>query len=274
MELWLIKGYIDQAATSLADAQALLTALTSSDPSSAANIATINRITAKLETLVQSDSGEPLTVSSIDDTAGTISSWVTDASTTLAVGLGDQDPQSAYTYASTTSFTISGDTRVGTLALNTTALRDCLSAVSLPRPLSGRPARGAQLFLHIRKTTASGVTETVGLLSLLVLPGVLSSTPQDLAGTTYLELSTFRAGAVRNESGITSLTGGGSTALDGLDAGSAAYPVGCIVMTSNDDIARHWKLKGTYIAATSADLTEIKPTNSDATLNPVHWKLI
>ena len=271
MTLYLLKGYLDQAATTLADAQALLLAL--ANPSTAANAATISRVSDRLETLCQGDTGEPLTISSIDDTAGTISAWVTDASTTLALGLGDPDPASAYTYASTTSFSISGSTRTGTLALNTTALRDALGATTgLPARLF-RVASPRRFTLHLRKTTSS-VTVTVALLGLSILPGVITATPSTLTATDYVSVTSARVGYVINLGAVTSLTGGGATTLDGQTAGLTDFPVGCIVCTSDSNIGRWWKLLGTYIAATDLATGLVKPVNSDATTNAVHWKLI
>lgn len=161
MTIYLLKGYLDYVATTLADAQALLTAL--DDPGDLENAAIIDRITTRLKPLVQSDTGEPLVISSIDNTGGTISSWVTDVDTTVAVGLGAPDPSQSYLYASTASLSISGNTRVGTLALNTAALQ---RAVGLGRPYT-------PFALQIRKTTA-GVTQTMGLISVQVMPGVLT----------------------------------------------------------------------------------------------------
>jgi hypothetical protein len=271
MTIYLVKGYLDQAATSLADAQALIAAL--AYPSTAANIATIGRVNDKLETLCQGDTGEPLIISSIDDAAGTISSWVTDASTTLALGLGDTDPAAAFSYASTINFAITGNTRTGTLALNTPALRDAVTGSR------GMPPRGLMVpalnrfILHLRKTTA-GVTETVGLIPITVKPGVLVNTPADSDTISYVTTTAARSGYVVNLSTVTSLTGGGGTTLDGQDAGSTTFPVGCIVLTSDGNIGRHWKLIGTYLAATDLALGKVKPTNSDATINPVHWQLL
>lgn len=164
MNLYLVTGYLDVAATTLADAQALLAAL--ADPSIAANAATIDRVTDKVETLVQADSGEPITLVSIDDTTGAVSSWITDGSTTVAAGLGYPDATTTLTYAGPAALSVSGNTRTGTLALNTAALRDALyRAERLP----------ACLVLHVRKTVG-GVTETVALLPITVRPGVLSAT--------------------------------------------------------------------------------------------------
>jgi hypothetical protein len=267
MQIYLVKGYIDVAATSLVDAMALLAAL--ANPSTSANSAAIARITGKLETLVQSDSGEPLVISSIDDTTGAISSWVTDSSVVISVGLGDLDTGNALAYASTLSLGIASGTRTGTLALNTAALANALRL----RGFCG-PGSASCFTLQIRKTYA-GSTETVALLTISVSAGVLSSDPtSQIASPTYVTTSEARGGYLINLGAVTSMTGGGATTLDGQDAGSATFPVGCIVVTSDGDIGRQWKLKGSYIAATDLAVGLVKPTNSSAVLNPVHWKLI
>ncbi len=268
MKLYLYAGRKDVAATTLADLQLLIAAL--ADPADPTNAATLARVTGKVETIVQSDLGEPLEIYSYDD-ASTVSSWVTDAAVTLACGLGTPDPASAYTYASTTSFSISGSSRLGTLALNTTALRDALAA-ALALRLNSRSA-GARFTLHLRKS-AAGVSETLALLPLHVAAGVLSATPEDLAGIGYVTTAEFVAGAVLHVPAITSLTGGGATALDGLEAGGAAYPVGCVVLLSFDDLGRHFRLKGTYLAASDVATGKVKPTNSDSVLNPCHWQML
>jgi len=264
MTLYLLNGYVGYAATSLADAQLLIVAL--NDPGDEANAYAISRITGKIDRLVQGDTAEPLVISSIDDAAGTISSWVTDAGTSLAIGLGDPDPNGGTVYASTLSSTITGNTRRATLALNTTAL-----AAACNR---GRMQQPAPFTLQIRSTT-SGVTETRGLISLQISAPVFAGTEQEFpAGTPYLTIAAARGGYIVNLSAVTSLTGGGTATLDGQAAGGTDLPVGCIVMTSDGDVGRHWKLKGTNIAATDLALGLVKPTNSDAVLNPVHWKLI
>lgn len=263
MTLYLIKGYLDVAATTLADAQSLYTAML--DPSDATNAATIDRVMGKIETLVQSDTGEPITVVSIDDAAGTISSWITDGSTTLALGLGDPDPNGNALYASTLSFTISGSSRTATLALNTTLLTAAVGR--------GRFNQPAAFTLQLQKTT-SGVTETVALLSVRIAPSVLNANPTENAAPSYVTTTAARAGYVINLGAVTSITGGGATTLDGQAAGSTSFPVGCIVLTSDSSIGRHWKLIGSYISATNLASGLVKPTNSDATINPVHWKLI
>lgn len=176
MTIYLVKGFLDVAATTLADAQSLYTALL--DLSDADNVATLNRVTAKLESLTQADTGEPITLSSVDDAAGTISSWVTDPSTSVAIALGDPDINNNSIYANTTVDTIGASTRTGTLDLNTTPMAAAVSR-------GGGALRARRFTLQIRKTT-SGVTETMGLLGILVFPTVVSATPTDLDPTTYL----------------------------------------------------------------------------------------
>jgi hypothetical protein len=266
MELHFISPYKDIAATTTADAALLAAAL--DNPATPANAATIARVTGKIETLVQNDSGEPLTIYhwTWSGTALSAASWVTDSSSTLAVGLGDAGPTATDTYASTTSFTISGSSRVGSLALNTAALADAL------RCNARTQGAALGLMLHLRRTT-SGATETIGLLPVAVAPGVLSATPEDLDGIDYLSVSAARAGYVINLSGVSSLTGGGDTTLDGQDAGGTSFPVGCIAVTSNSNVGRSWKLVSGTLAATNLAAGQVKPTNYTAS-NAMYWQLI
>lgn len=265
MTIYLLKDYPEYAATSSADAVTLLTAL--ADPGTETNTATIGRIMGKISPLVATDTGEPLVISSIDDTNGTVSSWVTDASTTLAVGLGDPDPNGNCNYASTLSFAISGSTRTATLALNTDKLQ---AAVSRGRMA---PGQSMTLQLQVQKNTAS-VTETVGLLCVQVLCGLLGGNPVTQDSGSYVTTAAARAGYIINLSGVTSLTGGGATTLDGQAAGGASFPVGCAVATS-DSIAttgfRLWKLVSGTLAATNLANFQVKPTNY-ATSNPMYWQ--
>jgi hypothetical protein len=215
--IYLVKGYLDVAATTLADAQALLAAL--ADPSTATNSATIGRVTDKLETMVQSDSGEPLTISSIDDTAGSISSWVTDADTTLAFAIGDADPTGSRLYAFTSDFTISGSTRTATLILNTAPLAAALSGSF------GQPSRGisSQFTAQIRKTNAAGFTETVGRLPQTVVPGVITTTPSALeASTISAYVAAAAASAASASSSASTATTQASSATSSASSASTS----------------------------------------------------
>lgn len=270
MTIYLVKGYLDVAATSLADVQALLGAL--ADPADSDNAAIIDKVTGKLETLVQSDSGEPLVISSIDDVAGTISSWVTDASTALAIGLGDPDPNQGFAYASTTSFAISGNTRTGTLALNTTALTTRLAGNLTNRGIyAGLSARNSSSYtLHLRKTSAAGTTETLALLTVRVLPGVLTASPGADAAASYVETASFLTGAVHPRTEITSLTGGGATALDGIATAANALPTGYTLLLSYSRVGQWWQL----IAGTDAEDASngiVRPEDYHASTNARIW---
>lgn len=179
MQIYLVKGYLDVAATSLADAKALYTALL--NPGTPANAAIIANVTGKFEALVQSDTAEPVVVSSIDDAVGTISSWVTDAGTTVALGVGDRNAGGSATLAQIVTMAITGSTRTGNLALNTIQLATEMRARS-----NYCGARGVTPFtLQIRRTDLSG-SETMALLQVNVSEGVLSTTPTDMAVASYL----------------------------------------------------------------------------------------
>lgn len=263
MTIYLVKGCLDLAATSLADAQLLAAAL--DDPADPDNSATIDRVSGKLETLVQSDTGEPLIISSVDDSAGTISSWVTDTDTALAVGLGDQDPNQGFSYTSTTSFSIVSSSRRGTLALNTSSLTQRLVGAVTSRGIyAGRSALSSQTYtLHIRKTSVSGTTETVALLSVRVVPGVLSTTPAN-------EAATASPNALRARPEITSLTGGGATALDGLATANTALPTGYVAVLSISRVGTFWQLiAGTDAEDVSAGI--VRPDDYDASTNARVW---
>lgn len=270
MTIYLLKDYPENAATSSSDATTLLSAL--ANQATTANATAIANVESKFGALVAGDTGEPLIISSIDDTAGNVSSWVTDASTTLTVGLGDPDTNNNSLYASTLSFSIVGNTRTGTLALNT---NEMLAAVNRGRFVSRCVGLApSTLTLHIQKTT-NGATETVGMLRVRVIPPVIGGTPVELSRDTYPTTAAIRAGYIINLSGVTSLTGGGATTLDGQDAGSTQFPVGCVAVTS-DSVAstgfRFWKLVAGTLAATDLATLKVKPTNYNATTNAVYWQ--
>lgn len=256
MDIYLYKGRVDVAATTLADLNLLIAALL--DESDADNQATIARVTGKIETLVQADTGEPLNIYSYDDGAGTVSSWVTNAAVTLAIGLGDPDPANAYAYASTSSTTISGSSRLATLALNTSNLANALGS-----KITGRRA-SANLYLHIRKTE-SGITKTVGLIPVMVAAGVISQVASaGVVSTAYTATSLVAIPA------ITSLTGGGASALDGLATAGGSMAVGSTVLLSYGRVGQTWQLiAGTD--ATNAAAGVVRPADYNVSTNAVIW---
>jgi len=117
---------------------------------------------------------EPLTLSFCDD-AGVSPAWVTDVSTDLTVGIGIQEIDGLKTYSSTSAFTISGTTRLGALALNTTLLRNALVDLVGSKPQYLRLSQGP-MTLEIRKTTSTGTPETLALLQVFVALKVLPAT--------------------------------------------------------------------------------------------------
>lgn len=274
MDLYFYTGRLDLAATSLTDLQALIAAL--ADQTTTTNAATIDRVTGKVGPLIQSDSGEALNLYFYSSTS-TVASWVSDTATTLALGLGYADANTSWALSSTTQTSIvSGPPayRTATLALNTTRLRDELAKFV---DVYGRARDLPPIFLQIRKTTA-GVSETVARLRIQVQPGVLTTSPSDDSASTAIDTTTLLASAVLNKSGLTSLTGGGSTALDGLSTAPGAnprHPVGCVVLLSYGLISQLWKLvSGTDAEDPSSYPAIVRPDDYDATTNPVVWKQI
>lgn len=195
---------------------------------------------------------EPLTLSFVDND-GAAPAWVTDSTTGLAVGLGNPDVDGAQSYTSTTSFTISGSTRVGTLSLNTAALRTALfNAI-----VSGRCGnRNQALFtLEVRKTTAAGNIETLGLLPVYVSSKVLTTNPDN-------QSVPLPYGIIPLPS-IASLTGGGATALDGVT--TTDKPAGYTVLLSYGRIPQTWQLfAGTDAENTSATPAIVRPDDYGA----------
>lgn len=180
MELYFYTSRLDVAATSLADLTSLITAL--ADESDPTNAATIDNVTGKIPPLVQSDTGEPLTLKFYDD-ASTPAAWAADSGVSLAIGLGYQDANQSYVFTSTATTEIVSTYRTATLALNTARLQ---SELSKWLGMSGSNSRcRPRFYLHLRKTT-SGVSETVALLPVQVLPGVLSNPVVDQEAVQYI----------------------------------------------------------------------------------------
>jgi hypothetical protein len=270
VDLYFYTRRLDLAATNLADLQSLITAL--ADETNETNALTISRVTSKVQPFVQSDTGEPLRLFFYDD-GSTVASWVTDPAVALSIGIGYLDPQSADTFASTSATSISGSARVATLPLNTAALANSLNA-----PQLGRLGLPTPFYLHVRKTEA-GATESVVLMRVQITPGVLPATVvADDPGDPGVTSSEFLGAAVLNKSAITSLTGGGAAALDGLGTAAGAtvrHPVGCVVLLSYGLITQFWKLvAGTDAEDTAATPAVVRPDDYNATTNAVVWKQI
>lgn len=182
----LLSGFPEYAAANIADARTLYSALL--DPATETNALTIGRITGRLAPLCIADTAVPLTVDSIDDVAGTRSSWVTNANATLAFAIGDADPARSHRYASANVSTISANTRIGNIVLRTSNLVSALSGEF------GQPIRGtsSQFTAHIQQTDAQGFTQTYGLVPITIDAGVFDGSPVD---QDFTQLSNFVAQA-------------------------------------------------------------------------------
>lgn len=181
MELYFYTSRLDVAATSLADLTSLISAL--ADESDPTNAATIDKVVGKIQPLVQSDTGEPLTLKFYDD-ATTPASWAADSGVALAIGLGYQDANQSYVFTSTATTAIVSTYRTATLALNTARLQ---SELSKWLGMSGSNSRyRPRFYLHLRKTDEDNYAETVALLPIQVLPGVLSNPVVDDQPTQYI----------------------------------------------------------------------------------------
>lgn len=253
MNLVLVKGYLDVAATTDADARLLITAL--ADQTDSDNLETIARVTAKIETLVQSDSGEPLVISSIDDAAGTISSWVTDATQTLAFALGDPSATTDLGYTTANVSTIAGNTRTGTLVLNTTRLQAAVSGSY------GQPPRGPwpQFTAQIRKANVTtGATETLALFTLQVKPGVLLTATneadniQATIAATYANLAWSYANNSQNY----------SNSSQTYSNTSNTYAFASLGYSQDSQNYANWSRANANLASNSANLASTYANNS------------
>lgn len=180
---------------------------------------------------------EPLTLTFCDDDGAT-PSWVTDSSTGLAVGLGLPDVDGGQLFTSTTAFSISGSTRVGTLNLNTTALRNAIYNYQ------DCNRYGAFFKLEVRKISATGSVQTIALLSVWVASRVLTLSPTENSAAQPFGIVPLPS--------ISSLTGGGATALDGID--DTLLPTGYTVLLSYNRLPQFWQIM------TGTDATNVSAT--------------
>jgi len=144
------------------------------DKTNSAVVSATNRTAvAELDMLIVGNV-EPLTVS-FCDSDGATPSWVTDAGTVVAMGLGRQEVDGAQLYASAASLAVTGSTRTGTIDLDTVALRTAASAWTC---CCHRNHNGIWVTLELRRVTtvAAVVTaaQTVALLPVFIALPVLS----------------------------------------------------------------------------------------------------
>lgn len=210
----------------------------------------------ELEQLVLGDS-EPMVLHFLT-AASTYASWVNDATYGVSVGLGVQDADASRLYTSTTTFTVSSTSRSGRLSLDTTDLRDAVAFIC-----SQTNRTYAKLVLQIRVTDPSGNIETLALLTVFVQNRVLSTSPSD---------SDPSSGAVHPHGAITSLTGGGATALDGLATASNALPTYYTALLSYGRVMQVWQLlAGTDAENVAATPAIVRPDDYNGSTNARVW---
>jgi len=248
MDLYIYKGRLDLAATSLADLRLLVPALDNElDPD---NAATLARIAAKLPSLVQSDVAEPVRLYCYDDAGTTLSSWITDAAVTVTVGLGAPNAETTGDYTTATA-AISGSSRLASLVLNTQALANALA---------GR--RGATLTLQVRQAPANG-GETVLLLPLEVLPGVISS-PTNEDNAADVSAAATSAAAAAASAAAASSSAGAAAASEIATAADAVATAADRVQTGLDRSATTASAAAAAVSEAAAD-EDAAQTASDRT---------
>lgn len=116
------------------------------------------------------------------DDDGATPAFVTDATTVVDIGVGIPDVDGNLSYATTTSLSVSGSTRTGTLDLDTTALKNAAYAGVVSTANNLRLAQAPFVF-EVRTTTAAGVRQTRCLqrafVSFRVLPLALDDSTGD-----------------------------------------------------------------------------------------------
>ena len=201
---------------------------------------------------------EPLTLSFCDDD-GAAPSWVTDSSTGLAVGLGAPDVDGSKLYTSTTAFLISGSSRIGTLNLNTTALRNAIyEGVGCGRA-------GVMMVLEIRKVASDGGVQTLGLLNVWVANRILTLSPSENSVPAPFGIIPLPS--------ISALTGGSASCLDGVD--DTYLPTGYTALLSYGRIPQIWQIfAGTDATDVTATPAIVRVKNYGASNNRVWVQLM
>ena len=261
-------------ATNTTDLAALITA--NADPLDPDNATTLARISATIPEITLGDS-EPFTVY-FYDSASTIADWSGVAGNTVGLGLGlldlngDQLLSSATLTTTTNGFT-------GRLSLNTSTLITRVQAAITGGFGKGRyfesPYKGATFPIHLRRIDSTGRFETYAMWDIFVRDRVLTSAPADSDSPTtssYWTIAQARQYLVQNGYFITSLTGSGAAALDGLATINGAMPTGAIYQLAINNFPQVWQLQ----AGTAAEdgLTVVRPDDYNASTNARIWQLL
>ena len=244
--------------TPIADKQAaLVTSVSDSTP------------VADAGNLILGDS-EPVTIKFTTGTAAP--AFAGDATYALGVALGLLSNNGVTNFSSNTAFAAITGGWSGRLAMDT---QDLAGNVSTFSRRGGSQALGTIMYLQVRVITPSGYAQTYALVPVFVELKIFKNPPTD-STQTFLTLAQILQSVVRPMMSITSLTGGGVTALNGQvtappTAGADyALPTGATYLLSDGRVGRTWQLiLGTDADAPTAGV--VRPADYNASTNARIW---
>ncbi len=141
----------------------------------------------------------------------------------------------------------------GTIDLNTMGVRDLISA-----------GQNGSLTMEVEATASGSSTQTYTQTCSIAADLITAATQPTPPVTTY------SAGFMRVETGITGLTGGGATKLDGLVTANGTYPVGICVFLVISGVPQIWQLTS---GSTAEDASNgiVRPDDYNASTNQKVW---
>lgn len=141
----------------------------------------------------------------------------------------------------------------GTLDFNTTGVLDLIAA-----------GENTDLTLEIEVAASGGSTQTY------TRPASISEDIITVATQPTPPVTTFGTGYMRVETGITGLTGGGATKLDGLVTANGTYPVGICVFLLISGVPQIWQLTSGTTAEDAANGI-VRPDDYATSTNQKVW---
>ena len=141
----------------------------------------------------------------------------------------------------------------GTIDFNTMGVRDLISA-----------GENANLTMEVEVTSTGSSTQTYTQAA-SISPDIITAATQPTPPVT-----TYNAGFMRVETGITGLTGGGATNLDGLITANGTYPTGIVVFLVISGVPQIWQLTSGTTAEDAANGV-VRPDDYATTSNEKIW---
>lgn len=141
----------------------------------------------------------------------------------------------------------------GTVDFNTIGVRDLISA-----------GENSNLTMEI-EATATGTSTQTYIQTASIAPDIITAATQPTP-----PLTTFNAGFMRVETGVTGLTGGGSGNLDGLITANGTYPTGIVVFLLIGGVPQIWQLTSGTTAEDAANGV-VRPDDYATTSNEKIW---